>query len=278
MDETLALWEAVVLGLVEGITEFLPISSTGHLLVTNSLLGLDDAAAAEAAIETYAICIQVGAILAVVFLYWGRVRQMLDGLLGQDVEGRNIFVAIVAAFVPTAVIGLTLGDAVKDQLFGAVPVALAWLAGGVVIVELHRRGWFGRAGAELGSLGVRSAALIGVAQALALWPGVSRSLVTIIAGVAVGLTLRAAVEFSFLLGFVTLSAATLLEGYRNGQEMIDAFGWFTPLAGLVVAWISAMVAVRWMVAWLESRGFGAFGYYRLGAGAVTLALAAAAVI
>jgi len=278
VDETLALWEAVVLGLVEGITEFLPISSTGHLLVTNSLLGLDDTAASEAAIETYTICIQAGAILAVVFLYWGRVRQMLDGLLGRDVEGRNIFVAIGAAFVPTAVIGLTLGDAVKDQFFGAVPVALAWLAGGVVIVELHRRGWLGRAGAELGTLGVSSAALIGVAQALALWPGVSRSLVTIIAGVAVGLTLRAAVEFSFLLGFVTLSAATLLEGYRNGQELIDAFGWFTPLAGLVVAWISAMVAVRWMVAWLESRGFGAFGYYRLGAGAATLALAAAAVI
>ncbi len=264
----LSLWKALVLGLVEGITEFLPISSTGHLLVANRLLGLDDTDASERAIETYTICIQAGAILAVVFLYWDRVLEMLAGLLGRNEVGRRILVAVIAAFVPTALIGLTVADTVKEQLFGIGPVAVAWFVGGVVIIVLDRRDWFTRTGRGLGDLAVRQAVIIGVAQAIALWPGVSRSLVTIIAGVAVGLSLGAAVEFSFLLGFVTLSAATGLEGVRNGQELVDTFGWFTPTAGLVMAFVSAVVAVRWMVAWLQRRGFGAFGRYRVIVGVV----------
>jgi undecaprenyl-diphosphatase len=274
----LSLWKALVLGLVEGITEFLPISSTGHLLVANRLLGLDDTEASERAIETYTICIQAGAILAVVFLYWDRVLEMAAGLLGRNEMGRRILAAVIAAFVPTALIGLTLADTVKEQLFGIVPVALAWLVGGVVIIALDRRDWFARSGRGLGDLAVRQAVIIGFAQAIALWPGVSRSMVTIIAGVAVGLSLGAAVEFSFLLGFVTLSAATGLEGLRNGQELVDTFGWYTPTAGLVMAFVSAVVAVRWMVAWLQRRGFGAFGRYRVVIGIVALVLAATSVL
>lgn len=274
----LSVLEAIVLGLVEGITEYLPVSSTGHLLVTNRLLGLDEPQATKDAIETYAICIQVGAIIAVLFLYWSRFRQMLDGLLGRDEAGRRVLVAVVVSFMITAVIGVTVADTVKDNLFGVGPIAAAWIVGGIVILALSRSGWFYRTSIELVDMTIGQAAVIGAMQAIALWPGVSRSMITIIAAVLVGLSLRAAVEFSFLLGLVTLTAATVLEGYNGGEELIDTFGWVTPLIGLVVAFVSAMVAVKWMVDWLNNRGFEVFGWYRVGVGVLALGLLAAGVI
>lgn len=274
----LSILEAIVLGLVEGVTEYLPVSSTGHLLVTNRLLGLDEPQATKDAIETYAICIQVGAIIAVLFLYWSRFRQMLDGLRGRDDDGRRLLGAVGLSFVITAVIGVTIADTVKDNLFGVAPIAAAWIVGGIVILALSRSGWFYRTSMELTEITTRQAAIIGVMQAIALWPGVSRSMITIIAAVLVGLSLRAAVEFSFLLGLVTLSAATVLEGYNGGAELIDTFGWFTPLVGLVVAFASAMLAVRWMVDWLNNRGFEVFGWYRIAVGVLALALLGAGAI
>ena len=274
----LSWWEAVILGLVEGITEYLPVSSTGHLLATNEFLGLNETAESTAAADTFAICIQVGAILAVLVLYWSRIRQMLDGLFGRSEEGRKVLFAVIAAFIPTAIIGVFLRGFVKDRLFGLTPITIAWLVGGLIVLALVRSKWFDRAGHELRDLTVQHAALIGVAQAVALWPGVSRSLVTIIAGVAVGMRLAAAVEFSFLLGLLTLTAATVLEGADNGQAMLDTFGWVTPLIGLVVAFVSAAAAVRWMVDWLNKRGFAIFGWYRVAIGVLGLALIAANVL
>lgn len=274
----LSLLEAVILGLVEGVTEYLPVSSTGHLLVTNRLLGLDEPQATKDAIETYAICIQVGAIVAVLFLYWSRFRQMLDGLLGRDDAGRRVLVAVAVAFVITAAIGVTVADTVKDNLFGVGPIAAAWIVGGLAILYLSRTGWFYGTTMELTDMTLRQAAVIGLLQSVALWPGVSRSMITIFAAVLVGLSLRAAVEFSFLLGLVTLTAATVLEGYNGGEELIDTFGWTTPLVGLVVAFVSAMVAVKWMVEWLNNRGFEVFGWYRLAVGLLALALLAAGAI
>lgn len=274
----LSVVEAIILGLVEGITEYLPVSSTGHLLVTNRLLGLDEPESTKDAIETYAICIQLGAILAVLFLYWARFRQMIDGLLGRSDEGRGLVKALAVAFVITAAIGVTVADVVKDNLFGVVPIAAAWIVGGLAILVLSRIGWFYETTAELTELSLRQAAIIGLLQAVALWPGVSRSMITIIAAVLVGLSLRAAVEFSFLLGLVTLTAATLLEGYNGGEELIDEFGVVTPLIGLAVAFASAMIAVKWMVRWLNDRGFEIFGWYRVAVGALALVLLAAGAI
>ncbi len=274
----LSVVEAVILGLVEGLTEYLPVSSTGHLLVTNELLGLNETAASESAIETYAICIQVGAIIAVLFLYWERIRQMLDGLLGRSEEGRSILIAVLVAFGFTAVIGLATEGFIKDNLFGVGPIAAAWLVGGVVILVLSRRGWFDRAGKELGALTLQNAVVIGVMQAIAMWPGVSRSMITIIATVLVGCSLRAAVEFSFLLGLLTLTAATAYEGLQGGSELIETFGVTTPLIGLVVAFVSAMAAVKWMVAWLNDRGFEVFGWYRIAVGLLAFGLLAGNVI
>ncbi len=262
----LSVLAAIVLGLVEGLTEYLPVSSTGHLLVTNELLGLGGTAAADEALDAYAICIQAGAILAVLVLYQERVRQMVDGLIGRSDDGRAVLLAVITAFVPTAIIGLALKDVVRDRLFGAGPIAVAWLVGGLAILGLVRSGFFTRAGVALTSITTTQALLIGLGQAVALWPGVSRSLVTIIAGVLVGLSLEAAVEFSFLLGLVTLSAATVLTAYTDGSLLIDTFGYVTPLIGLVVAFVAAVASVRWMVSWLQSRGFGVFGYYRVAIG------------
>lgn len=268
----LTILQAIILGLVEGLTEYLPVSSTGHLLVTNELLGLNDTEASREAINTYAICIQVGAIIAVLFLYKERIRQMVDGMLGRDEEGRRILIAVLIAFGFTAVIGLTLEDTIKEYLFGVPPTAAAWIVGGLVILGLSRTGWFDKTTNELGALTWKNAVVIGLIQAVAMWPGVSRSMITIIAAVLVGLSLRAAVELSFLLGLITLSAATAYEGLQGGEQLIDTFGITTPLIGLIVAFLAAIASVKWMVSWLNDKGFEVFGWYRIAVGVLAFIL------
>ncbi len=272
VDLELTVLSAIVLGLVEGLTEYLPVSSTGHLLVTNELLGLNVSDEAERLLDTYAIGIQAGAILAVFVVYRDRIKQMIDGLLGRSEEGRQILIALVVSFVPTALIAVVLFEAFREYIFGPIPIAAAWIVGGVAILALTRIGFFDRAGLELGSITAKQAALIGVMQTAAVWPGTSRSLVTIIAGILVGLSLRAAVEYSFLLGLVTLSAATAYAGLKDGSDLINEFGVVTPLIGLVVAFVSAVLAVRWMVSWLNDKGFDVFGWYRIAAGVALLIL------
>ena len=267
-EVSLSILDAIILGLVEGLTEYLPVSSTGHLLVTNKLLGLGGTEASDAALETYAICIQSGAILAVLFLYKQRVWQMVDGLLGRSEEGRKVLLAVIVAFVPTAIIAQFIFQPVRENLFGVGPIAGAWFVGGLGILALVRTGFLDRAGHELAELTIKQSFIIGLLQAIAVWPGVSRSLVTIVAGVLVGMSLKAAVEFSFLLGLITLSAATAYAALDGGPELIDQFGVAAPLVGLVVAFVSAVAAIRWMVDWLQERGFEVFGWYRLGVGAI----------
>jgi len=268
---------AVILGLVEGLTEYLPVSSTGHLLVTNELLGLGGTEDADLALDTYAICIQVGAILAVLLLYRDRIMQMVMGMLGRDEDGRTVLIGSICAFVPTMAIAFVLRDPVRDNLFGATPIAVAWFLGGLGILALVRSGRLDAPGQALAEISIKQAVIIGVAQSFALWPGTSRSLITIVAAVTVGLSLAAAVEFSFLLGLATLTAATVYEGADNGGNLIDTFGWTTPIIGLVVAFVSAAVAIKWMVSWLEEKGFEVFGWYRLVIGvAAGIAIAAGA--
>jgi len=265
--------KAIILGAVEGFTEYLPVSSTGHLLVTQRLLDLGEGEA-KAAADSYVISIQIGAILAVVVLYWRRLGQITKGLVGRDVEGRGLLVALAVAFVPAAVVGLALGDTIKDQLFGAWPVVVAWFVGGVFLVI-----WRPRPGTiELTQLTARHAAVIGMAQILALWPGTSRSLVTIVAALAIGATMAAAVEFSFLLGLATLSAATFYDLAKDGQEILDVYGWRTPLVGGIVAFVTAAIAVRWLVAFLRTRPLAVFGWYRIGIAIATAAMIGLGVI
>ena len=260
---------ATLLGVVEGITEFLPVSSTGHLTVTQRLLDIRGTAA-----DAYAVVIQAGAILAVLVVYRDRVVSVVAGLLGRDRAGRRLGINLVAAFVPAAVIGFAFGDVIKSRLFGVGPVAAAWAVGGVLILVAGRR--LDRVGVE--SVGTGAAFVVGIAQVAALWPGVSRSLVTILVGVAVGFSLVAAVEFSFLLGVLTLGAATGLDAMKHGDDILSQYGLASPAIGFFVAFVSAVVAVRWLVAYLERGSIVVFGWYRLAVAALALVLLATGVV
>ena len=267
-------WQAIILGVVEGLTEYLPVSSTGHLLVVQALLGIGvESPEAREAANAFAICIQAGAIIAVLGLYWRRVRQCAVGWAGKvgvgpgDATGFRIGLNMLIAFMPAAVIGLLLDDVIEARLFGAWPVVFAWFVGGVAILATawwkRRQAGDQHEGRELESMTWRMALLIGLIQCLAMWPGTSRSLVTIVGGVLVGLSLGAAVEFSFLLGVVTLLAATLYKAIDAGPVMLDAYGWGPMIIGSVAAWASAVAAVTWMVAYLKKHGMEVFGYYRI---------------
>ena len=287
--EGMTIAQAVVLGVVEGVTEYLPVSSTGHLLVTQRLMDIGTTDADKEAADAYVVVIQLGAILAIVILYWSRLVSLLRGLVGQDPEGRRILIAVVVAFLPAAVIGLIGEATIKDVLFGAWPVVAAWFVGGVALLVLVRTGLLptgdpdpddaGSARAVvLGAITARQALIIGFAQCLAMWPGTSRSLVTIVAAVLVGLRLSAAVEFSFLLGLGTLTAATVLDLARHGGEIVDTFGTAAPLAGFVAALLSAIVAVRWMVTYLQRHSLAIFGWYRIAVAVVVAGLLVGGVI
>jgi undecaprenyl-diphosphatase len=272
---TLSAGQAVVLGVVEGVTEYLPISSTGHLLVTARILDLPSSGKAGDAIKSYEIAIQFGAILAVLVLYRRRLQAMVEGLRGRDAEGRQVFNAVAIAFVPAAIVGVIAEKVIKDVLFGVWPVVLAWIVGGVAVIALSRAGKLAPAGGRgLTTLTTRDAAIIGGAQVLALWPGTSRSLVTIVAALLLGVSMSAAVEFSFLLGFVTLTAATGYETLKSGKLMIDTLGIAVPLLGMVVAFAAAVVSIRWMVTYLSRHDLSIFGWYRIGIALIVIGLVA----
>ena len=262
------LLQALILGLVEGITEYLPVSSTGHLLIAQRLLGIPEDQAANG----YAIAIQAGAILAVLGLYRVRVGGVLTGLAGRNPDGLKLAINIVAAFLPAAVLGVLFDDRIEQYLFGVKPVIAAWVVGGIVILLLSRWVQARRTGLDLAQLSWRAAVLIGLAQSLALWPGTSRSLVTILGGLAVGLSLSAAVEFAFLLGVLTLTAATAYTALKGGAGMLEAYGWTAVLTGFFAAWISAALAVKWMVAWLNRHGLTLFAWWRFAAAALAAVL------
>jgi undecaprenyl-diphosphatase len=269
--------QGALLGLVEGLTEFLPVSSTGHLDVVQELLGLTATPQEKAASNAFAIVIQAGAIIAVFLVLFGRIKKIVSGIFGRDKEGLKLLANLAIAFVPAALAGLFLEERIKRYLYGYWPIAAAWLVGGIFILAVLNRRRL-KEGIALEGLGWQSALLIGLAQVIALWPGVSRSLVTIAGGLFVGLSVSAAVEFSFLLGLVTLGAATVYEALRQGHLIVQSFGVAAPVVGLVVAAISAFVAVKWMVEYLRTRSLAVFGWYRIAAAAVVVLLAAAGVL
>jgi undecaprenyl-diphosphatase len=267
-------WQAVVLGVVEGLTEFLPVSSTGHLILTEHALGIATSPDLKRAADSYTIVIQIGAILAVMGVYHAYLKQMLLGLVGRSADGRRLIRNLLVAFLPAAVIGLTLVSSIKEHLFGLWPVTLAWLIGGVALMIWGERTKDGpeARGHHLEDLTLRQSLIIGLLQVLAVWPGTSRSLVTILGGRVVGLTLRDSVIFSFLLGMLTLSASTAYDLLREGAHMIEMFGMGNLLIGMGAAWLSAWVAVKGMVGYLKKHGLGAFGLYRVGLALITATL------
>jgi undecaprenyl-diphosphatase len=273
--QTLSAADAVVLGVVEGVTEYLPISSTGHLLVAARILDLPSKGSAGDAIKSYEIAIQFGAILAVLVLYRRRLKTMVEGLFGRSEEGRDVLKVVAIAFVPAAIVGVVSEKVIKDLLFGVWPVTVAWIVGGIAVIWLSRAGKLPTSGGRaLDSITTRDAMIVGAAQVLALWPGTSRSLVTIVAALLIGISMGAAVEFSFLLGFVTLTAATGYEMLSSGKTMVENLGIAIPLLGLVVAFAAAIVSIRWMVSYLSRHDLSIFGWYRIGVALIVLGLLA----
>lgn len=292
----LSVADALVLGVVEGVTEFLPVSSTGHLIIANHFLGLEAEEpllsadgrplyyrapspqyphgvplTIKQAADTYVVVIQFGAIAAVGILYWTQLIAMLRGLLGLDPAGRRLLINLLIAFLPAAGLGFLLHGWIDAHLFSipAVIIALVAGAGLMFFAESWRQKHANRT-ALPAELTPKQAAGIGALQCLALWPGTSRSMTTIVGGYFAGLDPRRAAEFSFLLGFVTLTAATVYKSYKGGAAMIQVFGWSNVLLGAAVAAVTAALSVRFLVGWLTRHGLAAFAWYRL---ALALALA-----
>lgn len=274
----LTVGKAALLGLVEGFTEYLPISSSGHLIVAERLMGIGTTDATKDAADTYTIAIQFGAILAVIVLYFARLRSMAEGVIGRDPAGRRTLNALVIATIPAVVIGLAGEKFIKSHLLTLWPVVAAWIVGAIVLFATADRFKADRGGVSIDKIQIRQALIIGGAQCIALWPGTSRSLATIIGALVAGLSLGAAVEFSFLLGLVTLSGATAYELVRHGGELVEKFGLVNPLVGGVVAFLAAIVAVRWMVAYLEHHDLRIFAWYRTIAAVATIVLISTQVI
>lgn len=276
----MTLFDAVILGLVEGITEYLPVSSTGHLLLTAQWLGLRSDDEQRRAVDAFSIVIQGGAILAVAGLYWSKVRGMahacvaVTGLVRKAADHRQalrLLRNLTAAFIPAAIFGLLLGDWLEARLFKPLPVVLALAIGGVALVLLDK--WVReRAADERGtevdgsSLTVVQSVLIGLMQCVAMWPGTSRSMMSILGGLSVGLRPRAAAEFSFLLGLPTLGAAcaySLMKLLRQDGG-IELLGGIMPVAvGIIVAAVSAAFAISWLVAFIGRGGFLWCGLWRI---------------
>lgn len=271
----MTLLQSIILGLVEGLTEYLPVSSTGHLIIAQYLLGLKE----SDALNAYSVCIQSGAILAVLNLYFARVRQMWTGVWHprQNSTGFHLTLNLLLGFLPAMVIGFFLAKPIKDYLFNAETVLITWALGGIVIllfVRYNMKKGNGRChtGIELENMNWKQALTVGFMQCIAMCPGTSRSLMTMLGGLVAGLSMAAAVEFSFLLGLITLSAATVYDFMKFGDSMVNEIGWGAMIAGTFMSWLSAIIAVKWMVGYLKKHGLALFGWYRIGAALVMLIL------
>lgn len=266
IGDTFMDWlQAIIIGIVEGVTEYLPVSSTGHILLAQRTMGIPETDASKA----FAIVVQAGAILAVLGIYFQKARGMAEGLVGKNPQGLLLVRNILLAFVPAALAGLLLEKKIDGLLTGLWPTVASWFVGGVAILAVA---WFKRSaapgdrasGLSLEQITPRIAITIGILQCVAMWPGTSRSLMTIVGGLICGLNMIAAVEFSFLLGMVTLTAAAGYKFLKNYSILFETYSITSMILGCLAAWISAVLAVKWMIAFLQKRGLQPFGYYRIG--------------
>ena len=261
----LLLFKAAIMGLVEGITEFLPISSTGHLILAGQLL---DFWTLEKR-DMFAVAVQIGAIAAVIYEYWGKLWGALIGAFTGQEQGRRLSINLIVASIPIVIIGLTFGDVVKEYLFNAITVAIALIIGGFIILWAERR-QHDIVTHEVDDLSFKQATLIGLIQCLALFPGTSRSGSTIIGSLFLGISRKAAAEFSFFLGIPVLMGAGLLDMYKMRHDLhSNDFGVLA--VGIIVAFISALIVIRALIRYVSKHDFTVFAYYRIGFGLIILA-------
>ena len=262
MQELGPLIKAAILGIVEGLTEFLPISSTGHLILAGELLDFNDEKG-----KAFLIMIQTGAMLAVMWHYRVKFFQLAVGLFHRRDE-QTFILRLFIAFLPAAIVGLLFGDFIKTYLFGAIPVAIALILGAIVILVVERtyKDWHIE---HLDQVGWRYALMIGLAQCFSLIPGVSRAGATIIGGMLCGLSRKAATEFSFFLAVPTLIAAGGYDFFklRDGFSADDAA---ILAVGLIVSFVSALICIRWLLRYVAHHDFTIFAWYRIALGAIIL--------
>lgn len=264
--DILLLIKAAIMGVVEGLTEFLPISSTGHLILAGSLLGFDDEKA-----KVFDIAIQTGAIFAVILVYWQKIRSTVVAL-PNDGQARRLMLNVIIGFVPAVVLALLVGALIKQHLFTPVVVASTFIVGGFIILWVERRPAAAVRVHAVDDMTPLDALKVGLVQCLAMVPGTSRSGATIIGGMLLGLSRKAATDFSFFLAIPTLIGAGVYSLYKERHLLsardIPLFG-----VGLVFAFISAWLCVRWLLRYISTHSFVPFAYYRIVFGVVVLVTA-----
>ncbi len=277
----MSIFESIIIAIVEGLTEFLPVSSTGHMIITQGLLGVES----DAFVKAFTVIIQFGAILSVVVLYWKRFFRLNTepapegaGALKRLIHRFDFYWKLLVAFIPAAVIGLLFSDKIDEMLESVTVVAVMLVVGGVFMLFCDKI--FNR-GSDETKLTERRALYIGLFQCIAMIPGVSRSMATIVGGMAQKLTRKAAAEFSFFLAVPTMCAASgykmlkLLLSDEGLQLLTDNLG--VLIIGNIVAFVVALLAMKWFVAFLTKYGFKVFGIYRIIAGGLILVLMACGV-
>lgn len=271
--DILLIVKAIIMGIVEGITEFLPISSTGHLILTQAFIDFWTKDKAD----LFEVVIQLGAILAVIYLYWGRLWRALMGLLtGKDPERKNprqLGISLIIATIPIMLLGLIFGSTIKGYLFRPEVVAVALIVGGLIIFWAEN--WAKKQQhtikyAEAEDIDMKTAMMIGLIQCLALIPGTSRSGSTIIGSLFLGVSRKASAEFSFFLGIPVLVGAGLLDLKKNYHILTTTEDWTVMAVGIVVSFIFAMIFIKWLVNWVSTRDFTIFAWWRIVLGVLVL--------
>ena len=265
------LAKAAIMGVVEGLTEFLPVSSTGHLILAGSLLGFEGGSLTPEKVKAFEISIQTGAILAIVLVYWQRLTHVI-GTLGSDRNARRFVLNVLIGFLPAVVVGLSFGKKVQTALFSPMVVASTFILGGLVILWAERRKNVVVRVAEVEDMTPLDALKVGLVQCLAFVPGTSRSGATIIGGMLFGLSRKAATEFTFFLAIPTLIGAGAYSLLKVRHSLVAAdlplFG-----VGFVMSFLAAWACVRWLLRYVASHNFNAFAWYRIGFGLLILATA-----
>ncbi len=266
--DLLLLLKAAIMGIVEGITEFLPISSTGHLILASELMNFWT----KEKSDVFVIAIQMGAIAAVIYEYWTRLWGAATGIVSGEPQGRRLGIGLILASIPIILIGLTFGQTVKELLFNNIAIAIGLIVGGLIIIWIEKNPPQVRA-QEVEDLTIKDAIWIGLIQVLSLIPGTSRSGATIIGAMFLGVSRKAATEFSFFLGIPVIVGAGLLDLYQSYDVFSWTQDWVVLTVGLLVSFISALLLIRALVAYVAKRDFMIFAWYRIVSGLLILLFA-----
>lgn len=271
------LFKAVIIGIVEGITEFLPVSSTGHMILVGNLINFNADYTKEYA-NMFEIVIQLGAILAIVVLYWDKIKRSITNFSGY---GFKLWSSIIVAFFPAAVLGFLFDDVISEHLMGPMPVVLALIVGAILMIFMEKKFRKNAITTRMEDVNYKQAIKIGLFQCLAMWPGMSRSASTIMGGWVSGLSNVAASEFSFFLALPTMVGATglkLIKALKAGNVPFDTNTSIALIVGFVVAFLVALVVVDKFISFLKRKPMRVFAVYRLALGIILLILAASKII